>query len=261
MVSEVRKQIIPEIGLSADSTVSSLEYARMIQSAILCSRNGLYDLFKDVELIYEPKNILSGDFYFYQKRKGVIYLAVCDCTGHGISGALLSILAHNMLERSLRKFDHLPDMMKYLNKTIIDSFSQESDINDMGMDLVMLKLDENTLGLEVIGARRPLWIARDNELIELKTSRNSIGTNPEYVWEEQSFQLVSGDRLALFSDGLSDQFGENDKKYTKKRLVHSFLENSHLSQHEMITSLKNDLFTFQGNTIQTDDMLFLSFDV
>ena len=260
-----KSNIIPEIGLSQENTISSLNYARVIQNSILCSREGLFDLFDGrVSIVYKPKNILSGDFYFYHEKGDDLYFAVCDCTGHGISGALLSILGHNMLERSLKKFDGLNDIMPYFNKTVTDSFSDQSTVVEAGMDMVIVRLNRKSKKMQFSGARRPLWILRNGELLTYKTNRCSIGATctDNQSWKVEEIQMQEGDRVIMFSDGITDQFGIcNYKKFGKKLLSEICLELENKPQKEFQKSVTTAFEAYKGNNIQTDDVLFISFDI
>lgn len=252
--------VIPEIGLSTENTISSLQYARHIQDAILCNREGLIDLFRDLAIVYQPKNILSGDFYFYKKKKDSLYLAVCDCTGHGIAGALLTILGHNMLNRSLKKFDNLPDIFKYLNQKIMDSF--HDDHLAIGMDMIMIKINQITNTLEFCGAKRPLWLQRNGGIQVYKTDKNSIGDDSNFNWTSQHIQLEERDRIFLFSDGYTDQFDEKDTKKFGSRKLEEILNSNHILNLTKIGNILNmTIDQYRGSQIQTDDMLILGIEV
>ena len=258
MTAEIAKRIIPEIGLSTESTVSSLQYARIIQDAILCSREGLKPLFGEFSLVYEPKNILGGDFYFYAKKGKKKYLAVCDCTGHGISGALLTILGHNMLERSLKKHNEIEKIVTYLNKSIIESFNT-GEVKGIGMDMAMVCLDESTSKLEFCGAKRPLWIISEGKLNKIKPGRQSIGETEDFVCKPTVIDIKKGDKIFLFSDGYPDQFGYNtNKKFGYETLAQILLDNKECSHKEIQNSLIKALDKHRGSEVSTDDILLLS---
>lgn len=255
---ELQRTIIPEIGLSTESTVASLKYARIIQDALLCDRSGLLKLFGEYSIIYMPKNILSGDFYFYEKAHGKLYVAVCDCSGHGISGALLSILGHNMLAKSIKKHSSTADILRYLNKLIKDSFNNEVDLSNIGMDISLLAIDEEKKEIEFSGAGQSLFLAKKDEVTRFRGNRKSIGCCWDCVWTSEKIEYNKGDKCYLTSDGLPDQFGqESGKKFSYSRLKDFLASNSSLSQGVLQQTLQAELLLHKGNEVQTDDILFL----
>lgn len=248
--------IISEIGLSAESTISSLNYARTIQDAILCNRDGLKRYFGEFGLIYSPKNILSGDMYFYYRKKNFTYLAVCDCTGHGVSGALLTILCHNMLERTLKKYTELEDIFHHLNRHIKNSFSKESQ--EHGMDMVMVRFQDNESEIQFCGAYRPLWLLKQDQLLSVKGDRCSIGSCEAKFWSVHNVSLKQGDKLLLFSDGIVDQFCKNNsKKFGVRRLKNVVVENRNLTAERICDEIYRAVSVFKGESIQTDDNILL----
>jgi serine phosphatase RsbU (regulator of sigma subunit) len=219
-------------------------------------------LFGEFCILYEPKNILSGDFYFCFRKNNTLYLAVCDCTGHGFSGALLTILGHNMLERCIRRRNNLSDIFTELNHTIINSFDSTSNIAGQGMDLAMISIDMDSKILSFIGARRPVFIYSEGKLNAYKTNRQSIGEDINYKWSHQSIQMSPGDKVFLFTDGFTDQFGEKNKeKYGIKRLKDFLETNSHLNLPAIENLLNKDFESHKMNEISTDDMLFMGIEI
>ena len=261
-MSTIVQNWIPEIGLSTQSTIESLQYGRLIQDAILCTRNQLQKTVGDFCIIYEPKNILSGDFYYCNNKKNFKYLAVCDCTGHGISGSLLTILCHNMFERSLRKHTELKDIINYLNNNIIDSFDTQSTIKGIGMDFSIIRIDPTKGVINYIGARRPFLLVREDEIIHVKPQRNSVGESKDIEWVEHEIQVQSKDKIFLYTDGFVDQFGaETDAKFSTKYFKKLLLEHVKLPIIELEKILLNAFLEHRKDTINTDDVLVIGIEV
>lgn len=261
-MSTIVQNWIPEIGLSTQSTIESLQYGRLIQDAILCTRNQLQKTVGDFCIIYEPKNILSGDFYYCNDKKNFKYLAVCDCTGHGISGSLLTILCHNMFERSLRKHTELKDIINYLNNNIIDSFDTQSTIKGIGMDFSMIRIDTNEGVLHFIGARRPLLIVRENKIIHIKPQRNSIGENRDIEWIEHEIKIQSKDKIFLFTDGFVDQFGtDKDTKFSTQYFKELLIEHVQQPIKKIEQILLDAFLDHRKDTINTDDVLVIGLEI
>jgi serine phosphatase RsbU (regulator of sigma subunit) len=262
MVTLASNIVISEIGLSVTATLESLMYGRTIQDAILCTRLDVKNIFGDFAIVYEPKNILSGDFYFCIEKHGKKYLAVCDCTGHGVAGSLLTILSHNMLERSLKKKQDTADILTSLNNYIIDSFDTESSVCGVGLDMILISIDKTSLILNFTGARRPIGILRGEELICFKTDKQSVGYSKNYKWESNHFQLQKHDKIFLFSDGYTDQFGEDcGTKFGTKRLKELLISLAHKSISEINQILNQVLSNHRKSELPTDDVLFLAIEV
>lgn len=254
------QNIIPEIGLTQESTVSSLQYGRMIQDAILCNRDGLKRHFGEYALLYEPKNILSGDFYFYARKKNLKYLAVCDCAGHGTSGALLTILGHNLLERAIKKFTKLDNIVNFVNQQFVNTFDHVEFMQ--GMDMIIVCIDENNKKISYSGARRPLWILRNNHIHIFKTDRSSVGDDSGFEFSCTQLEYLHSDRLFLFSDGYTDQFNELDHvKMGQKSLRESLIQWGNEPLVKIGEQLKSELLNFKGNNVFTDDVLLLGIDL
>jgi serine phosphatase RsbU (regulator of sigma subunit) len=195
--------------------IQSINYAKRIQSAILPSTNALEHLLSDHFILYKPKDIVAGDFYWLEEKDGRILFAAADCTGHGVPGAMVSVVCNNALNRSVREYN-LIEPGKILDKVreiVIQEFEKSNEDVKDGMDIALCALYENIL--EYSGAYNPLWIVRKDELIEIKADKQPIGKfdNPlPYVTHR--IELQKGDTIYLFTDGYVDQFGgEYGKKF------------------------------------------------
>ena len=204
-----QKLIVEE---KSQEITDSIEYAKTIQSAILPSSKVINEFLKDSFVLYKPKDIVAGDFYWMEAKADRILFAVADCTGHGVPGAMISVVCNNALNRSVREFN-LSDPGQILDKArdiVIQEFEKsETEVRD-GMDIAICSLIEDKL--EYAGAHNPLWIIRNGILIETKANKQPIGKFENLQpYNTHSFQLEKGDTIYIFSDGYSDQFG-GDKR-------------------------------------------------
>lgn len=249
---------------------SSLYYAQKLQRALLPNKSKLQDLLGSHGLMYQPKDIVSGDFYWTEKRKDLIYFAVGDCTGHGIPGAFLSVLCINYLHAAL--FDNnilLPnEILNFVSFKVTQALNQSegsaSNIKD-GMDIALCCYNKSTGEFYYSGAQRPLLILRKGELIELKPDKNPVGwsTNSNFDgFQLNSFKLEYQDRIFLFSDGYADQFGgEHNKKLKYKRLKEIIKSSSDKKVNEQLTYLNQFMMQWKGyQNEQIDDICVLGIE-
>jgi serine phosphatase RsbU (regulator of sigma subunit) len=232
--------------------LDSIKYAKKIQDSILPEKRFMDQLLKEYFVYYRPKDIVSGDFYWVERTEDKIYIAVADCTGHGVPGAFMSIMGHNFLNQAINeKGLNRPDqILSYMNIAISSSLGQNktngnkdilTKVQD-GMDIVLISLDPTDNELMFSGAQRPLLIVRNGELIELKGDRFPVGGQSYGKMKRftlQTQQLQVGDMLYMFSDGYADQFGgdKNKKfKYAKLReLLTTIAEDQMGSQKELLS--------------------------
>ena len=198
--------------------LDSINYAKRIQSAILPPKKLVKELLPNSFILYKPKDIVAGDFYWLEQRNNIILFAAADCTGHGVLGAMVSVVCNNGLNRSVREHG-LTDPGKILDKTreiVISEFEKsEDEVND-GMDIALCSLEGNKL--KYAGAHNPLWIIRENssEVEMIKASKEPIGKYDNMnLYETHSIKLNSGDTIYIFSDGYIDQFGGDKGKKLK----------------------------------------------
>ncbi len=209
---EKQHQILEE---THKEITDSIKYAKRIQAAILPPEKLVKEYLKESFILYKPKDIVAGDFYWMERQGDTTFFAAADCTGHGVPGAMVSVVCNNGLNRSVREFG-LSDPGEILDKTrelVIQEFEKsEEEVKD-GMDISLCSLTGNVLNWA--GANNPLWIVRDNELIEYKADKQPIGkyTSPK-PFTSHKIALNKDDVVYLFSDGFSDQFGgPKGKKY------------------------------------------------
>lgn len=248
--------------------ISSLRYAGMIQHALMPDPELMKGYLKDYFVLFLPRDIVSGDFYyaFYDRQK--LCVAAGDCTGHGVPGALMSILGISFLneilqsEKSTRANRVLNLMrekiMKALNQT--GKSAETKDSIDIGLCLI----DCNTGEIQYSGANRPLVMVRNGELTEIKPDKLTIGIAAlkESSFTNNQIDSQPGDLFYLFSDGFVDQFGELTNKKFKMRNFRRLLESiSKLPMSEQREKLYKAFREWQGNTQQIDDVLVLGFQL
>ncbi|MBA3683347.1 MAG: SpoIIE family protein phosphatase [Bacteroidetes bacterium] len=243
----------------------SINYAQKIQQAILPSDTFLKTNFKDGFVLYLPKDIVSGDYYFFYENEETKYVAAIDCTGHGVPGAMMSVIANSLLKevfynKELKK----PNEILYaLDELLFDSLNKNNldEIRYDGMDISLCAVNKKTNVLEFAGAMRPLFLVRNNELIEIKGSKYPLG----YYFAEKDFvlntvQLQEGDRLYLTTDGYADQFGgNNNKKLNRKAFKELLLSLEGMDADEQNSFLDYALRNWKQDEEQTDDVLIIGF--
>lgn len=245
--------------------MDSLRYAQKLQESLLVSRKQLAQHFEQVHVHYSPKNLVGGDFYwmknFRENGADKILFALADCTGHGVPGALLSVLGMNTLDElfadGIRKPNELLDSLR---KTILRRINSEEEQRMDGMDIAIFCLDKRSRELHFSGAQMPLWIVRNSEVIELNGERVPIGfTYMNHLeFKSQHVILEEEDKLVFFTDGMVDQFGmESNKKFGKKQLRYLLSRSSNQNGSVLYNRLMNQFSFWKGEGEQTDDCTFL----
>lgn len=236
--------------------LASIQYAKRIQTAILPPRRIVKEYIEDSFILYKPKDIVAGDFYWLEHVGGKTLFAAADCTGHGVPGAMVSVLCNNGLNRSVREYG-LTDPGKVLDKTreiVIAEFEKsEEEVKD-GMDIALCCLDG--MNLQFAGAHNPLWIIRNDEILEFKGDKQPIGKF-EYgaAFTTHNIELQKGDMLYVFSDGYADQFGGEKGKKLKsgnfKKLLLAVHKRPIDEQRSVIDKAFED---WKGDLEQIDDV-------
>ncbi|MDP1800249.1 MAG: SpoIIE family protein phosphatase [Bacteroidota bacterium] len=240
----------------------SISYAKKIQEAILQNDSFLKTSFKDGFVLYQPKDIVSGDYYFFYENEENKYIAVIDCTGHGVPGALMSVIANSLLKEVFyNKSITQPDEILYaLDELLFDSLNKNNqEIRYDGMDIALCAINKKTNVLNFAGAMRPLFLVRENELIEIKGSKFPLG----YYFDKKEFllntiQLQTNDRIYLTTDGYADQFGgNNNKKLNRKAFKELLLSLNGMDGDEQNSFLDYSLKNWKQDEEQTDDVLVI----
>jgi serine phosphatase RsbU (regulator of sigma subunit) len=241
--------------------LDSIYYARRLQEAILPPSSALREYFADSFLIYMPRDIVSGDFYWLTETENEQVLVAADCTGHGVAGALMSMLGMSLLNHIVieNAISSPGEVLDRLSAAVIHALKQNNSESHEGMDLVYCRFGPDNI-LEFAGANRPLWIVRKGELLEFKTDKMPIG-GMQYErrpFVKQTFQLQPQDQVYVFTDGFADQFGgEHGKKLMTKSLRNIILETSSCSAEEQKKHLQEHFFSWKGAHEQVDDVLLI----
>jgi serine phosphatase RsbU (regulator of sigma subunit)/tetratricopeptide (TPR) repeat protein len=256
-----QKEIVQE---KNKEILDSINYAKRIQSAILPASDTINAYLKDYFILYKPKDIVAGDFYWLEIKNGKTLFAVADCTGHGVPGAMISVVCNNGLNRSVREHG-LTDPGKILDKTreiVIQEFSKsgEEEMAD-GMDISLCSIEGNKM--QWAGANNPLWIIRKGELLETLPNRQPIGNYPfPEPFLTHEITLEKDDRLYLLSDGFPDQFGGvKGKKYKVKNLKKLLISISHNPMYEQQGILNTVYEDWRADLEQIDDICILGLKI
>jgi len=256
-VVEEQKKVVEE---KQKEILESITYAKRIQTAILPPNRVVKEYLKNSFILYMPKDIVAGDFYWMENIDDKIYFAACDCTGHGVPGAMVSVVCNNALNRALIEFGER-EPGKIFDKTrelVLENFAKSDEEVKDGMDASLCALDVVTRKLQWSGANNPLWIFRkaQNSMEETKADKQPIGMG----YEQQPFtthhlNLDEGDIIYLFTDGYADKFGgEKSKKLTKAKFREFLLSISSATMDVQ----RDELFQFhekhKGNEEQVDDI-------
>jgi serine phosphatase RsbU (regulator of sigma subunit)/Tfp pilus assembly protein PilF len=241
----------------------SITYAKRIQRAILPQHSEFKLALKNSFVFYEPKDIVAGDFYWMHKNRDTVLFAAADCTGHGVPGAMVSVVCNNALNRSVREYG-LNEPGQILDKTrevVIQEFEKsKEDVMD-GMDIALCSLEGNTL--KYAGAHNPLWIIRKGEVLETKANKQPIGQfdNPA-PYTTHTFELEKGDSIYIFSDGYIDQFGgEKGKKFKAKAFRELLLSIQDKSMEDQKEIIDDTFLKWKGNLEQIDDVCVIGVKV
>ncbi|MEO6304155.1 MAG: tetratricopeptide repeat protein, partial [Bacteroidia bacterium] len=240
----------------------SIQYAKRLQEAVFPEADVLNTYFAESFVLFRPKDIVSGDFYWFEEVEGKTIIVVGDCTGHGVPGAFMSILGHNLLNQIILedKITSPGKILNLLDKRVSNALNKrdsKAEYND-GMDMVICVVDKAKETLSYAGANRPLVIRRDEELIELKPNKHAIGGIQDStckLFTQQDISIKTEDVLYMFSDGYYDQFGgPRGKKFKYKQLTGHILAMAQKPLKEQKNILAETLITWQGNLEQVDDV-------
>jgi len=242
----------------------SLESARNIQKSMLPSDENLRQKLKDHFVFYSPKDIVSGDFYWIKKDKSEILFALADCTGHGIPAALLTMFGYEILNQFVQEKKFVPtEVVNYLNEQIILSFHAEKNCNNNhGMDIIVGKINTETLYMEYANVKMKAYVIHEGETIKLSSDNFPLGIDMSYVYNKYTMQLSQEDIVYLLSDGYSDQFGgSKNKKFSQKKLksLIGFYHSLPLEEQKKI--LVKNFLDWKSTTEQTDDVLVMGIRV
>ncbi|MCK6648389.1 MAG: serine/threonine-protein phosphatase [Bacteroidia bacterium] len=225
-------------------------------------------------ILYKPKDIVSGDFYYalshkhQGSKKEIFYMSAADCTGHGVPGALMSMMAVSKLNESIIEKNLIApnEILDNVRKGIIASLNPEGSEEESkdGMDCVLCAFDFEDMKLDFAAANNPLWLVRDGKVTEYAPDKMPVGKSPKEnePYTLKSIDLVKGDIIYIFTDGYADQFGgEKGKKFKYKQLQELLISNSHLPMPEQKQILANTIEKWMGNLEQVDDILVIGIKI
>ncbi len=247
---------------------NSIQYAKGIQLAFLPDKQELINKFPSSFIYYKPKDVVSGDFYWFSRVDEDFYCIVADCTGHGVPGALMSIIGVDKIVQAVfeKKLTVPGDILSYLNKEIKQVLKQYSDASKQmdGMDIAVLKFDSKAGYVEFAGANRPLYLIRGKELIEYKPDKTAIGgfTPVDQFFKTIKVALQKNDSLFIFTDGYADQFGGREgKKMMTKNLKELLVSISDMSEVEQYQKVEKTFLDWKNSYEQVDDVLIMGIKI
>lgn len=250
-----------------DEIMASISYAKRIQKAILPSTSVINDSFPVNFVLYLPKDIVSGNFYWIDEINNIRYVAVADCTGHGVPEALMSVVCHNELKRALHEFNKTnpSEILTKTRELVINELSIDEDAVADGMDISLCSFDKNTNKMNWAGANNPLWIYRklSNSLEEIKPDKQPIGNHQNPTpFNGHEVELNMGDRIFFFSDGYQDQFGgPKQKKMMRKGFRKAILDSAELTMQGQNRFLMKVFKDWQADEEQVDDVCVIGIEI
>lgn len=239
----------------------SINYAKHLQDAILPPLSQIKKHLPDSFILYQPKDIVAGDFYWMEIVGNNILIAAADCTGHGVPGAMVSVVCSNALNRAVKEFGIIEpgNILDKVRELVIETFEKsESEVKD-GMDISLCMINKNAKELKWAGANNPLWIIRNNELIEFKPNKQAIGKiDGPMPFTTHATSLQLNDCIYIFTDGYADQFGgPKGKKFKYSQLKDELIFISQLAAEKQVELLINKIQKWKGNLEQVDDILVI----
>jgi serine phosphatase RsbU (regulator of sigma subunit) len=258
-----------EIELQNLEITDSINYAKRIQSSILPDITKLKESFKDAFILFHPRDIVSGDFYWFDRLDDDRFVIVCaDSTGHGVPGAFMSMIGSTLLQDivSRKRISRPSEILTLLDKQIFSTLNQnvELGVSNDGMDMVVCEFNIKTRFIRFASAMRPVILVLDGESYYIKGNRSSVGGESviEKYFDDQEYYLKEGDLVYLFSDGLPDQFGGVDGKKMKIARLKQLIEQvSKLTMDEQKDVLTKFFYEWKGSYEQVDDVLLMGIRV
>ncbi len=247
-----------EIETKNSEILDSIRYAKRIQSAVLPSTQTLNQFLPNSFIMYKPKDVVAGDFYWLENRNNKTLFAAADCTGHGVPGAMVSVICNNALNRSVREHN-ITDPGEILNKTreiVIEEFEKSDEVVKDGMDVSLCSLEGEHL--EYAGAHNSLWIIRKGkkEVEEIKADKQPIGKFlKQHPFTTHKIKVNKGDLIYLYTDGYADQFGgDKGKKFKSINFKELLIRISELSLDDQLEHINKSFEKWKGNLEQVDDV-------
>ena len=255
-----------ELEVKDKNITDSLIYAQRIQEALLPSESYFRKHFSDSFILFKPKNIVSGDFYWIGEKGEKVFVVAADCTGHGVPGALMSMIGLKIIEKTINEDNiEIPSMiLEVMNKGLEKTFSREKNIGTIirdGMDIGLCVINRKRKKLQYAGAFLPLYLIREGNLVEISADKIIIGMNPEGLsYLDHEINLLDDDIFYIFSDGYVDQFGgAENKKFMYRRFRYLLMTIHNFPVNDQKAILEENIKTWMGNNEQVDDMMVIGF--
>jgi serine phosphatase RsbU (regulator of sigma subunit) len=254
-----------ELEIKNKEITDSINYAKRIQASVIPSQNLLNSLLKEYFIYFQPKDIVSGDFYWTMKHNGIVYVVVADCTGHGVPGAMMSMLGTSLLNQIIPELNTLVigDILKEMHTKLVKSLNENVEHRNSkdGMDLSLIAIDERTKNIYFSGAGRPLYYVKNNEFHIIKADKYSIGS----VFESSVVNFTTHQinyntpvLLYMFTDGVPDQFGgPYGKKFMTKQLQEVIKNNCNTPFNNQQSVFSTAINNWKSGHDQTDDITFV----
>jgi len=251
-----------ELALKNEQITHSIQYAQRIQQAILPVAEDLDRALGHYFVIYYPKDIVSGDFYWFTHIEQKVFLAVVDCTGHGVPGAFLSMIAHTLLNKIINEnlIFNPADILEQLHNGVRVALRQETGETRDGMDVCLCQIDKSQQLVKFAGAKRPLFYLSQAEFIEIKGDKKSIGglqKEEQRTFTTHEITVQAGDKLYLSTDGMVDQPDPEGKKFGSKQLRTLLQECASKSINEQKEILLTQFQAHQQQEPQRDDVTLI----
>jgi serine phosphatase RsbU (regulator of sigma subunit) len=265
-IVEEKNKIVEE---KNKNITDSIKYAKRLQQAILPASSFAEEFGDNGFILYKPKDIVSGDFYWLDKQGGKVLVAAVDCTGHGVPGAFMSIIGYNLLNQIVHD-DGITvpsDILFELNKGVSATLSQKVEDGHVrdGMDLALCSIDQDSMVLEYAGAYNPVWLLREGHIIEVKADKYPIGAFLEEqirTFTNHRLDLQKGDIIYMFSDGYADQFGGPvGKKFKYKKLKELLITIHKNSMRDQRQILDHTIEAWRGDLEQVDDIMVIGIKI
>jgi ligand-binding sensor domain-containing protein/serine phosphatase RsbU (regulator of sigma subunit) len=259
-----------EIEIKNKDITDSINYAQRIQASILPPISKLQETFKGSFVFYQPRDIVSGDFYWYDRMNEDKFVIVCaDSTGHGVPGAFMSMIGTTLIKdiTARKEVDSPSSLLAMLDQEIMSALNQniEAERSNDGMDIIVSEINMKTKLLRVSSAMRPMIIYRAGEQTYIRGSRSSVGGQYEKedkLFETFEYQMMKGDKMYMFSDGYPDQFGGPlGKKFKMVRLKNMLRDIHEKPMEEQYNYIKNNFEIWKEDNDQVDDVLFMGIEI
>ncbi len=260
------KKAYEQIALQTTKIIDSIKYAKRIQESVLTPVSEIKTHFRDSFVFYKPKDIVSGDFYWFAQQEDHLILAAVDCTGHGVPGAFMVVLANALLNDIVNEKNIIypAQILKILDEKVREALHQEQNTSSRdGMDLALMVFHRKTSEITFAGAKNPLYRVKNGKIERIKGSKFPIGGSlmkkvTERQYESHTIRVQENEMYYIASDGFADQFGGSmNRKYMAKRFRQFLFQISDLSSEKQLQALENEFEVWKGDTKQTDDILIL----